>query len=134
MVDLIVTPNNQITVEIDSFDGISLDDCVELSQYIETNINKDIEDYDLEVSSAGLTSPFKVHQQYIKNKGKEVEILSKTGEKYSGILQTVTSENIVLLTEKMLKPEGSKRKIAAKEEITFSFQNIKTTKLIIRFK
>lgn len=134
VVDLIITNNNHISIEIDSFEGVSLDDCVNLSRYIESKINREQEDYELEVSSAGLTSPFKIHKQYIKNTGKEVEVITTTGDKHTGILKAVSVESIELIVDKMIKPEGAKRKITIQEEITILLQNIKTTKLIIRFK
>lgn len=134
VVDLIITNNNHISIEIDSFEGVSLDDCVNLSRYIESKINREQEDYELEVSSAGLTSPFKIHKQYIKNTGKEVEVITTTGDKHTGILKAVSVESIELIVDKTIKPEGAKRKITIQEEITILLQNIKTTKLIIRFK
>jgi ribosome maturation factor RimP len=134
VVDLIITNNNHISIEIDSFEGVSLDDCVNLSRYIESKIDREQEDYELEVSSAGLTSPFKIHKQYIKNTGKEVEVITTTGDKHTGILKAVSAESIELIVDKTIKPEGAKRKITIQEEITILLQNIKTTKLIIRFK
>lgn len=134
VVDLIITNNNHISIEIDSFEGVSLDDCVNLSRYIESKIDREQEDYELEVSSAGLTSPFKIHKQYIKNTGKEVEVITTTGDKHTGILKAVSVESIELIVDKTIKPEGAKRKITIQEEITILLQNIKTTKLIIRFK
>ncbi|OJV37534.1 MAG: ribosome assembly cofactor RimP [Bacteroidales bacterium 36-12] len=134
VVDIIITNNNHISIEIDSFEGVSLDDCVNLSRYIESKIDREQEDYELEVSSAGLTSPFKIHKQYIKNTGKEVEVITTTGSKYTGVLKAVSAESIELIVDKTIKPEGSKRKITIQEEITILLQNIKTTKLIIRFK
>jgi len=134
LVDLKVTPDNRILVEIDSFNGVSLDDCVALTRYIESKLDREVLDYELEVSSAGLSSPFKVYKQYEKNIGKEVEVLTTEGVKITGELQVVSNEEITLTTEKVVKPEGAKRKTTIQEEITISFKNIKTTKLIIRFK
>ena len=81
IVEITVKPGNKIIVSIDSFTGIAIDDCVAISRSIEANFDRDIEDYELEVSSAGLTQPFKVFQQYQKNIGKNVEILFKNGQK-----------------------------------------------------
>ena len=74
LVDVTVSPDDKIVVEIDHAEGVWIDDCVELSRYIESNLNRDEEDYELEVGSAGIGQPFKVLQQYVINKGKEVEV------------------------------------------------------------
>lgn len=134
LVDVKVTPDNRISVEIDSFDGVSLEFCAELNRHIESQFDREVEDFELEVSSAGLTEPFKVLKQYEKNIGNEVEILTKGGKKLSGILKEVHEDNFVLEIEKTEKPEGAKRKTTIIEDVTFSYEDIKYTKYIIRFK
>ncbi len=134
LVDLKVNQDNRIQVEIDSFNGVSLDDCVALNRFLESKLDREVEDFELEVSSAGLSSPFKVLRQYEKNIGKEVEVLTAEGEKLAGVLNSVSTDAVVLTVEKAIKEEGAKRKKTIQEEITLSFKNIKTTKLIIRFK
>jgi ribosome maturation factor RimP len=134
LVDLKVNQDNRIQVEIDSFNGVSLDDCVALNRFLESKLDREVEDFELEVSSAGLSSPFKVLKQYEKNIGKEVEVLTTEGKKLAGVLSSVTTDAVVLTVEKAIKEEGAKRKKNIQEEITLSFKNIKTTKLIIRFK
>jgi len=134
LVDIKVTPDNRVMVEIDSFEGVKIDFCAELNRHIESQIDREIEDYDLEVGSAGLTEPFKVQKQYEKNLGNEVETLTKEGKKFNGILKDVNSTGFVLEIEKSEKPEGAKRKILISEDLTFTYDDIKTTKYIIRFK
>jgi len=134
LVDIKVTPDNRVMVEIDSFEGVKIDFCAELNRHIESQIDREIEDYDLEVGSAGLTEPFKVQKQYEKNLGNEVETLTKEGKKYNGILTEVDSTGFVLEIEKSEKPEGAKRKILVTENLSFQYDDIKTTKYIIRFK
>jgi len=134
LVDLKITPDNRISLEIDSFNGVSIEFCMELNKHIESQLDREKEDYELEVSSAGLTEPFKVLKQYEKNIGNEVEVLTKVGFKISGILIEVLETEFVLEIEKIEKPEGSKRKIIVKERLTFPYEDIKTTKYIIRFK
>ena len=134
LVDLKVSPDNRISIEIDSFDGVSIEFCAELNKHIDAQFDREVEDFELEVSSAGLTEPFKVLKQYEKNIGNEVEVLTKTGKKLVGVL-TETHENVfVLQTEKTIKPEGAKRKQIVIEDITFTYEEIKHTKYIIRFK
>lgn len=134
LVDLIIAPDNRISIEIDSFKGVSLDDCVALNKFIESRIDREVEDYELEVSSAGLTEPFKVLKQYEKNVGREVEVLTKEGKKYSGILLSFDPDAFSVEVVQTVKQEGAKRKITVKSEMKFSYNDIKTTKLIIRFK
>lgn len=134
LVDVNVTPDNRISVEIDSFDGVTIEFCMEVNRHIESELDREIEDYELEVSSAGLTEPFKVLKQYEKNIGNEVEVLTKAGKKITGVLVDVQEANFVLEIEKTEKPEGSKRKVTVMENLTFAYEEIKTTKYIIRFK
>ena len=82
LVDVETSPDSRIVVEIDHADGVWIEDCVELSRFIEEHLNRDEEDYELEVGSAGLGQPFKVPQQYVNFIGKEVEVLDKDGKKY----------------------------------------------------
>ena len=81
LVDVSVSSDNVIVVEIDNETGIDIDFCVELSRHIESRLDRDAEDFELEVGSAGLTAPFKVQGQYRKNVGHEVELLTKDGRK-----------------------------------------------------
>jgi len=134
LVDVKVTPDNRMSVEIDSFDGVSIEFCMELDKHVESKFDRGVEDYELEVSSAGLTEPFKVLKQYQKNIDNEVEVLTKLGKKFTGILTEVTEKEFVIEIEKQEKPEGAKRKITVTENLTFSYEDIKTTKYIIRFK
>ena len=134
LVDIKVTPDNRISVEIDSFDGVSLEFCAELNRLIESHFDREVEDFELEVSSAGLTEPFKVVKQYEKNIGNEVETLTKDGKKTIGVLTEVNENQFVLQVEKVEKLEGAKRKTTVIEDITFSYEDIKNTKYIIRFK
>lgn len=134
LVDVEITNSNRISVEIDSFDGVSIDFCAELSKHIESKLDRETDDFELEVSSAGLTEPFKVLKQYEKNLGNEVEVLTKTGKKITGILTNADEDKFEIQIEKTEKPEGSKRKVTIQEDITFNYSDIKYTKYLIRFK
>ncbi len=134
LVDVIISADNKITVEIDAIDGVSIDFCVELNRHLETQLLPEIEEYELEVCSAGLTQPFKVLKQYNKNIGNEVEVIAKSGMKYTGILKEVTDDFFVIETEKLVKQENQKRKTSVKENLKFQYHEIKTTKYILRFR
>ncbi|MDR1436869.1 MAG: ribosome assembly cofactor RimP [Candidatus Symbiothrix sp.] len=134
LVDIDVKPGNAIVVEIDGDQFVSIDDCAALNRFIESRLDRDAEDYDLEVGSSGISQPFKHLRQYKKNAGKEVEVLLKNGKKQTGLLKDATEKHIILSVEKQVKPEGAKRKITVEENLTLSYDEIKYTKNIIRFK
>lgn len=134
LVDVDIKPGNVIVVEIDSDTSIGIDDCAALNRYLESCLDRDVEDYELEVGSAGITSPFKVLRQYRKNIGNEVELLLKKGVKLSGVLKSADEGGIVVTIEKQVKPEGAKRKVTVEEDLPFTFEEIKYAKYIIRFK
>ena len=134
VVDVTVQPGNTIVVEIDNREGVDIDRCVELSRFIESKLDRDIEDFELEVGSAGLTSPFKVLGQYRKNIGNEVEVLTKGGVKLSGVLKDAGEERFTVTITKKVKPENAKRKIEVEEDLTFAYDEVKYTKYLIRFK
>lgn len=134
LVDLVLTADQRILIEIDAPKGVSIDDCVQLNRHLVERLSPEIEEYELEVSSAGITQPFKVLRQYQKNTGKEVEVLTRDGKKLTGILSDVNPETFSVTVEKKVKEEGSKRKVTVEEKVTFNYKEIKTTKMIIRFK
>ncbi len=134
LVDVMIHPGNLIVVEIDNDEGVCVEDCAELSRYLEEHLDRDVEDFELEVGSAGITSPFKILRQYKKNIGNEVEMLLKSGIKLSGVLKAAEEEGVVVTIEKQVKPEGAKRKITIQEDLSYTFEEIKYTKYLIRFK
>ena len=134
LVDVVIKPGNLIVVEIDNDEAVSIDDCAELSRYLEAHLDRDVEDYELEVGSAGITSPFKVLRQYVKNIGNEVEMLLKNGSKLTGVLKSADENGVVVSVEKKVKPEGAKRKVTVVEDESYTFDEIKYTKYLIRFK
>lgn len=134
LVDVIFKPDNLIVVEIDNDEAVSIEDCADLSNYLEEYLGDELSSFDLEVGSSGITSPFKLLRQYQKNIGNEVEVLLKKGEKLTGILKSVNEEGIVLTVVKKVKPEGAKRKMEIEEDLSYLFDDIKQTKYLIRFK
>ncbi len=100
LVDVMVKPGNLIVIEIDNDEGVNIDDCAALSRYLESQLDREVEDYELEVGSAGITSPFKVLRQYRKYTGKEVEVLLRSGVKLTGLLKSAAEDGIVLSVEK----------------------------------
>ncbi|MBQ5404768.1 MAG: ribosome assembly cofactor RimP [Bacteroidales bacterium] len=127
-----VSPNNEISISADTDQGITIDQCGEISRILEENLDRDKEDFDLEVSSPGLSEPFKVLRQYIKNIGKEVDIVTVSGQKKKGRIIAADENGVEIETSRTEKQNGKKVKILEKETLEFSV--IKTTKLKITFK
>ena len=134
LVDVTVSGDNRIVVEIDSASSIAIDDCARINNIIENHFDRDVEDYELEVGSAGITAPFKVKAQYDKNIGNPVEVLTTDGRKLKGTLTEAGDDAFVVEIEKMVKPEGAKRPVLMEEDITFNYSEIKYTKYLFEFK
>jgi len=134
LVDVEVTPDDRIVVEIDHKDGVWIEDCAQLSRFLEENLNRDEEDYELEVCSAGLGQPFKVVQQYINCIGEEVEVLRKDGKKHTGILKSVDEPKFVVTVKEKKRLEGQKRPQMVETDIEFDMNEVKHTKYVLKFK
>lgn len=134
LVDVVVRPGNSIIVEIDNEEGVDIEECIKLSKFIESKYDREVEDFELEVGSAGVTSPFKVLKQYEKNIGNEVEVLSKNGKKVIGILKAANENSFLVGVPTKVKVEGEKRKQEVDVDHTFTYEEIKHCKYLIRFK
>ena len=134
LVDVTVSPDDKIVVEIDHADGVWIDDCVELSRFIETKLSREEEDYELEVGSAGIGQPFKVLQQYIIHIGRDVEVMTKDGKKYTGVLKEVDDNKFTVSVLTKMKLEGAKRPKLVEQLLSFTYDEIKYTKYLISFK
>ena len=134
LVDVNVSPDDKIVVEIDHAEGVWIEDCVQLSRFIESRLNREEEDFELEVGSAGIGQPFKVLQQYINHIGMDVEVLTLAGEKHCGVLKEADEEHFVVCVPKRVKLEGQKRAKTAEEDMTFTYPEVKYTKYLISFK
>ena len=132
LVDMKVSKSNQIEVFIDSFDGISIKNCISLSRQIESNLDRDECDFSLQVASPGLGEPFKVFQQYKKNIGRVVSVFLKDGKELLGkILNAKEKEGIIL--ETILSKKQGKKKTQITERQSISFDQIDKTKIVISF-
>ena len=134
LVDIEISQDDKIVVEIDHADGVWIEDCVQLSRFIEDHLSRDEEDYELEVDSAGLGQPFKVPQQYVNFVGKEVEVLDADGKKFRGVLKAVDGRNFTVTVSEKVKKEGSKRPVQTDVDHEFSMDSVKYTKYLINFK
>lgn len=125
LVELTISSDNEIKVEIDSMTPIDIDQCIKLTRQIEQKFDRDVEDYELEVGSSGLTSPLRTEKQYIKNIGNILDIVTTTGKKLQGRLSTASAEQITLETEVKVKKEGKKRPEIEKQTLTLPYSEIK---------
>lgn len=134
LTDLSVSTDDRIVVEIDHKEGVWIDDCVDLSKYIEAHLSRDKEDYELEVGSAGIGQPFKVVQQYVNHVGDKVEVVTQSGEKLKGVLKSASEEGFVLTSKVKVKPEGKKRPILEEQDTCYGYGDVKSVKYLIVFK
>jgi ribosome maturation factor RimP len=125
LVNLKITPDNRIYVDIDGDNGVTIDDCIELSRAIESQLDRDEEDFALDVSSAGADQPLKLTRQYRKNVGRDLEVVTFDGERAEGTLEDASDEGIVIRTQ------GSKKK--APETLRFAYRDIKSARVVIKF-
>lgn len=127
-VDVHVNPENHIIVVLDGDKGVKIDDCKKISRLIEGTLDREIEDYDLEVTSFGIGKPLKMLRQYLANLGRKAEVILADGMKYTGRLQSANETEIVLNNENKKKKKKNENTIQ-----TIKFQDIKTTKIIPDF-
>ena len=134
IVDVSVSKDNDIVLTIESENGkIELDDCVSLSRFFETKFDREVEDYSLTVSSAGLDQPFKVLRQYLKAIGTKVEVSFKGGKKMVALLEAADEESITLKYSVKEAVEGKKKKELVEHVDRFNMDQVNTVKPFIEF-
>jgi len=124
-----VSSSNRIIVLADKKDGITIDECASIHRHIENSLDRDKQDFELQVSSPGIDLPFGVIEQYYKNEGKQVEVIDNEGSKYSGRLKNVTPGGFELESEFKIKGKTKELK-----DISFNFDQIKTARVILTIK
>jgi len=135
IVELSISPTNVIQVELESQEGnVSIDDCIRVSRNIEHNLDREEQDFELQVSSAGLDKPFRVVEQYIKNVGQKVKVKLNDGSKLEGELKAADTLSFVLETSRKERIEGKKKKETIIKNHTIGYDQVKETKIIISFK
>ncbi|MDO4311308.1 MAG: ribosome assembly cofactor RimP [Prevotella sp.] len=134
LVDISMSPDHRIVVEIDHADGVWIEDCAELSRFVQEKLGEELDDYDLEVGSAGLGQPFKVARQYVNHVGKDVEVLTAEGRKVQGVLKAVDGDRFTVTVREKQKVEGKKRPVMADVDYEYDMNNVKYTKYLLSFK
>lgn len=134
VVEITVSERNAINVFVDSFDGLTIDQCIAISRHVEHSFDRDEEDFELQVSSPGLTESFRVTQQYIKYIGRQVEVKDLEGEKLEGVILEADNDKFVLETSALEKLEGKKKKQLVVKQHHLKYDEIKSAKAVISFK
>ena len=134
LVDVTVSKDNEIEVIIESEEGrIELDDCVAISRHFETCFDREKEDYELTVTSAGLDLPFKVLKQYLKAIGSKVEVQLKGGKKLIATLSAADEESITLSYTAKEAVEGKKKKELVEHNDRFTMDQVNSVRPYIEF-
>lgn len=140
LTDLKVSPDNRIEVEVDSDEPLDIEACAALTRAIEGAFDRDAEDYELEVGSAGITSPLKVRRQFAKYLGNEMEVLTKDGRKLHGTLTAVgegdgadTTVDFTIEVPVKVREEGSKKPVIKHQALALNSAECKYVRYDLKF-
>lgn len=134
LVDVRVADGNQIRILLDHDAATSIEDCMALHRHLESELDRNVEDFSLDVSSPGLDQPLKLHRQYVKNIGRTVQVKPVDGAKVEGELVAVDEAGITVKIREKRRIEGRKAKEWVEEEQVWPFEQIQSTKVVISFK
>jgi ribosome maturation factor RimP len=129
VVDVVVNPGNKIVVLIDSIKGVTIEECIKISRFVEKNLDREKEDYELEVSSPGLDRPLRIPKQYEKNTGRILGVVKTDGIKITGKLIRVSEEAIYIETVLIKRDQKTRKKNTELMITKISFNEIKTAKV-----
>ena len=134
LVDIQMGDDDRIVIEIDHADGVWIEDCAELSRFLQEKGGDELGDYELEVGSAGLGQPFKVAQQYVNHVGDQVEVIAADGQKIVGLLKQVDGDQFTVTVQEKQVPEGKKRPVKVDVDKQFAMNEVKSCKYLLNFK
>ena len=135
LVDVDFADDDRIVIEIDHADGVWIEDCADLSRFLQEKLGEELGDYELEVGSAGIGQPFKVLQQYKNHIGKEVEVLQNDGIKIQGVLKSVADDGtFIVSTKEKQHVEGKKRPVLVDTDKSYQSSAVKYCKYLLNFK
>ena len=134
LVDVNFAADDRIVIEIDHADGVWIEDCAELSRFLQERLGEELGEYELEVGSAGLGQPFKVAQQYINHIGDTLEVLQADGKKVQGVLKAVDAPSFTITVQEKQKQEGKKRPVLVDVDKTYQMDEVKYAKYLLAFK
>ena len=133
LVDVVVSDGSNIRVIVDHDENTSIEFCMGLSRHIEGSLDREVQDFSLDVTSPGLDQPLKLHRQYLKNVGRDVAVMPVEGAKIEGELKAVEEDHFVVQTREKRRIEGRKAKAWVEEDHTFAYGDVHWTKVIISF-
>ena len=134
LVDISFAADDRIVIEIDHADGVWIEDCAELSRFLQERLGDELGEYELEVGSAGLGQPFKVAQQYVNHIGDTIEVLDLEGKKLQGTLKAVEGNSFTLTVQEKQKQEGKKRPVLVEVDKTYQMDGVKYAKYLLALK
>ena len=134
LVDVNFAADDRIVIEIDHADGVWIEDCAELSRFLQERLGEELGEFELEVGSAGLGQPFKVVQQYINHIGDTLEVLQADGKKVQGVLKAVDAPSFTITVQEKQKQEGKKRPVLVDVDKTYQMDEVKYAKYLLAFK
>ncbi|MFZ9054490.1 MAG: ribosome assembly cofactor RimP [Flavobacteriales bacterium] len=134
LVDIRVSEGNAISILLDDDEGTSIEKCIALSRYLESELDRDAEDFSLDVSSPGLDQPLKLHRQYVKNLGRDVQLKISGAGKVEGKLVRATESDVTIMIREKRRIEGRKAKEWVEEELTYPLDDLDWTKVQVSFK
>ncbi len=133
LIDFDIMGDNQIKIIIDGDDGVLVEDCMLVSRAIEHNLDREVEDFSLEVASAGATSSLTHARQYLKNIGRTLQVETVTNQKFEGLLSH-TDENEIVIAWKAREPKPvGKGKVTVQKTRILKLDEIKEAKVKIKF-
>jgi len=133
LIDFELSLGNKVNVTIDGDNGVTVDDCVQLSRSLENNLDRDSEDFSLEVSSAGANTPLVHRRQYVKNIGRILNLVTCDNEKYEAVLKDVSDQNILLEWKtREPKPIG-KGKVTVQKSVKINYNDIDSARIKLVF-
>ena len=134
LVDVNFAADDRIVIEIDHADGVWIEDCAELSRFLQERLGEELGEFELEVGSAGLGQPFKVAQQYINHIADTLEVLQADGKKVQGVLKAVDAPSFTITVQEKQKQEGKKRPVLVDVDKTYQMDEVKYAKYLLAFK
>jgi ribosome maturation factor RimP len=134
LVEVTVSQRNVINVFVDSYDGLTIEQCINISRHVEHSFDREEEDFELQVSSPGLSEKFKVKEQFYKYIGREIEVVTVSDVELEGVIQSATEEEIILETSARELVEGQKKKQLVVKQHHLKYDEIKSAKAVISFK
>ena len=134
LVDIIFGADDRIVIEIDHADGVWIEDCADLSRFLQEQLGDELGEFELEVGSAGIGQPFKVAQQYVNHIGDEVEVIDAEGKKVQGKLKEVNGKDFTVTVQEKQTVEGKKRPVMVSVDKPFNMDTVRSTKYLLAFK